>query len=476
MPGYGRKDQQRAAGYGVALTSKLMAFACLCVSAPVVAQDAAPVASDVAGGDVASASGAASPPPKPFVGPTLPVETRRPSVLQLDWRQNPAEVPPALVDALEIIGLNYPSVRGAKAGLSAAAADIRGANWQRFPSLSVETNVVDSGNRIGPAVAISAPIWSGGRIGANIKRANAQFDASLARYREVVLGLSVEATQTYFEIARSARREALLEESLGEHGKLVGTMERRVAQEVSPLADLELARSRYAQIEQDLTVARAQHQAALFAFAELIGDPDYQLGNVPEYTKAIELPSRETLMSEALTYDPTLRRLLAEVTAGRAEVTAAKAAIFPQLNAQYSYNDVLGSQVGLVARLETSGGLSRFTAVDGARARLENLAAQAGIAERQIRQRINSDLTEFDASQARAKVSLNASQISNRVSESYMRQFIAGRRSWLDVMNTLRETLSARLGLADAEISSMSSFVRLSLRTGRWSPFSDNLK
>jgi adhesin transport system outer membrane protein len=57
-----------------------------------------------------------------------------------------------------------------------------------------------------------------------------------------------------------------------------------------------------------------------------------------------------------------------------------------------------------------------------------------------------------------------------------MRQFIAGRRSWLDVMNTLRETLSARLGLADAEISSMSSFVRLSLRTGRWSPFSDNLK
>jgi adhesin transport system outer membrane protein len=177
-----------------------------------------------------------------------------------------------------------------------------------------------------------------------------------------------------------------------------------------------------------------------------------------------------------LTYDPTLRRLLAEVTAGRAEVTAAKAAIFPQLNAQYSYNDVLGSQVGLVARLETSGGLSRFTAVDGARARLENLTAQAGIAERQIRQRINSDLTEFDASQARAKVSLNASQISNRVSESYMRQFIAGRRSWLDVMNTLRETLSARLGLADAEISSMSSFVRLSLRTGRWSPFSDNLK
>lgn len=428
------------------------------------------------GSDIASAPGAAPPPSKMLVGPTLPVETRRSSVLELNWRQNPAEVPSALIDALEIIGLNYPSVQGAKAGLSAAASDIRGAKWQRFPSLSVETNVVDSSNRVRPAVAVSAPVWSGGRIGATIKRANAQFDASVARYREVVLGLSLDATQTYFEIARGARRQALLEESLVEHGKLVASMERRVAQEVSPLADLELARSRYSQIEQDLTVARAQHQAALFAFAELVGDPNYQLGDVPEYPKAIELPARETLMTDALAYDPSLRRISAEVAAGQAEVAAAKAAIFPQLNAQYSYNDVVGSQVGLVARLETSGGLSRFTAVDGARARLDNLAAQAGLAERQIRQRINSDLTEFDSSQARAQVSLNASQISNRVSESYMRQFIAGRRSWLDVMNALRETLSARLGLADAEISSMSSFVRLSLRTGRWSPFSDNLK
>lgn len=53
-----------------------------------------------------------------------------------------------------------------------------------------------------------------------------------------------------------------------------------------------------------------------------------------------------------------------------------------------------------------------------------------------------------------------------------MRQFIAGRRSWLDVMNSLRETLSARLIQADAEIQTLASFTRLSLRTGRWSPFS----
>lgn len=128
--------------------------------------------------------------------------------------------------------------------------------------------------------------------------------------------------------------------------------------------------------------------------------------------------------------------------------------------------------MGLVASLETAGGLSRFSAVSSARGRLEALEAQYLTAQRQLRQRINNDLTEFESASARADVSRNASFTANNVSQSYMRQFIAGRRSWLDVMNSLRETLSARLIQADAEIQTLASFTRLSLRTGRWSPFS----
>jgi adhesin transport system outer membrane protein len=41
----------------------------------------------------------------------------------------------------------------------------------------------------------------------------------------------------------------------------------------------------------------------------------------------------------------------------------------------------------------------------------------------------------------------------SNVSASYMRQFIAGRRSWLDVMNALREAVNAQIGLTDSEIT-----------------------
>jgi adhesin transport system outer membrane protein len=51
-----------------------------------------------------------------------------------------------------------------------------------------------------------------------------------------------------------------------------------------------------------------------------------------------------------------------------------------------------------------------------------------------------------------------------------MRQFIAGRRSWLDVMNALREAVTAQLSKADAEVVVMSTAARLLLRSGRWHP------
>ena len=409
---------------------------------------------------------------KPSYGPPVALATPKASGVVISWEGAPASAPPALVRALDIVSRTYPSIRGARAAIGAASSDVRGAQWQRFPNVSVQTSFVDTGNTVAPSLSVSAPVWTAGRLGASIKRAKATLSATEAQYREVVLGLAVDTAQLYFDIARLSRREVLIQQSLEEHGALVASMERRVAQEVSPLADLELARSRLAQIEQELSIARAQRQASLYAFAELVADPNYEIGDVPSFGGGLALQGRETLMDEALGFDPALQRLQAQILAGRAEVSAAKAAILPQVNAQYSYNDAVGSRVGLVASLETAGGLSRFSAVSSARGRLEALEAQYLTAQRQLRQRVNNDLTEFESASARADVSRNASFTANNVSQSYMRQFIAGRRSWLDVMNSLRETLSARLIQADAEIQTLASFTRLSLRTGRWSPFS----
>jgi adhesin transport system outer membrane protein len=81
--------------------------------------------------------------------------------------------------------------------------------------------------------------------------------------------------------------------------------------------------------------------------AEFVADPSYDLGPVPFFDPKIELPSRDTLEDEAVAFDPQISRLRAEADVARAEYDATRASIFPQLSAQYSYDDVFKSRFGL---------------------------------------------------------------------------------------------------------------------------------
>jgi outer membrane protein, adhesin transport system len=56
------------------------------------------------------------------------------------------------------------------------------------------------------------------------------------------------------------------------------------------------------------------------------------------------------------------------------------------------------------------------------------------------------------------------------VTDSFQRQFVVGRRSWLDVMNTALEVTQSEVAAADAEVSAMESAARILLRTCRWQP------
>lgn len=411
--------------------------------------------------------------PKPgsmiLYGPPAP-KVKRGRLADIHWPEAPDEVPPALESAVNIVTRNYPSARSGRAALRAAASDVKAAQWLRFPAISGNLAYLDQDLNPEPQLVVEQPIWSGGRISAGIRRAKASEDASSAEYVAIVADLALTTANTYFEIARLTQREQLLADSLKEHLRLVETMERRVEQEVSPLADLDLARSRAAQIEQDYTVTRSSRETALRVLAELVADPSFDLGPVPFYNPNDELENREALEDEAVAYDPSLRRLGAEADVARAELDARKAAILPQLNAQYSYDDIFKSRLGLVVRAQSTGGLSQLSEVDSARLRIQSALENRRQAEQRLRRDVAADVIEYDAAKARASISTRASDTAARVSESYTRQFIAGRRSWLDVMNALREAVNAQIGRTDAEVSAQASAVRLQLRSGRWRP------
>jgi adhesin transport system outer membrane protein len=366
---------------------------------------------------------------------------------------------------------SHPTIAAARATIRAAGADLRSARWQSFPSLSVEGLLLDEpSNSRQASVVVEQPIWAGGRIASSIRKAKADRLAAVAGYREAVLEVMVGVSQSYREYHRLGRKYGVLQRSLTEHRTLVQRMERRVAQEVSPLADLELARSRAAQIEQQVTTTAAQRTSALQKLRELVGDPGMNPGGAPSTDMPLVDFDRDDLVAKALAFDPTRQRLIAEAESAGAAAASARASILPQLSGQYSYNESFGHRVGLVLKAQSDGGFSRFAAASAARQREEAAELRISSTERDLRERTVSDLAEYQSGRERMLSSSTARDAAERVTQSYLRQFVSGRRTWLDVMNAVREATTAENDAIDAEANALQARDRLLMRSGQW-PF-----
>jgi len=376
-----------------------------------------------------------------------------------------------LAEAAEQALDTYPVLAAARTQIRASQHDIRAARWLRYPSVAV--GVTTRSDRVGavrPEVQIVQPLWTGGRIKGSIDRATALRDVAAATLDETALDVLLRLSAAYYDIARTARLQALYTESLSEHRRLVESMQRRVDQGVSPQSDLELARARAAQVEQEFGSTAAQHDSAVQRFLELVGDPRFEIGEPPQYSPSAHHPQSADAVTRAVSCDPTVSRLNAQVAVADADRRLSKAAIFPQLGLQYSYDRFAGSQIGLALRTQSQGGLSPLALAEGAAARKQAAEFQVVAAQRDISEKVKLDLVENRSDRTRIESSAAAAESTANVMDSFFRQFVAGRRTWLDVMNAVREAIAARAALVEVETGAMASSARIRLRTCAWMP------
>lgn len=385
-----------------------------------------------------------------------------------------AAIPAGIDDQLALAArrmlADYPSLEAARRTVRAGDYEVEAANWLRYPSVDVSLSTSDE--RLGlarPAITIFQPIWAGGRISAGIARGNASREIARARLDEVAFDLLLRLAQSYYEIGRTARLVEIYRQSVTEHRRLVESMQRRVAQEVSPRTDLELALSRTAQTEQELALLETQEGIARARFAELSGLPGMEIAP-PAYDEPSHHAVSDYALERAVACNPTVRRFDAEIALAEAELRLSKAAILPQVGAQYVHDRFGGEQIGLAVRATTDGGLSALSLSQAAGARRDASRFAADTAQREVREAVALDLIENRAARARIASSALAADSSLNVTNSYLRQFVAGRRTWLDVMNSVREAVAARAALVEAETSAMSSSARIHLGACEWVP------
>jgi adhesin transport system outer membrane protein len=368
---------------------------------------------------------------------------------------------------LDAAWTGHPAVLGKRAGVQAARGDLEGARWQRWPTPSIETGAGTGGAHT-TLLRLEQPLWNAGRIDAAIDAAGSRLSAADASVIEARQELGLKLIAAWAEARRQQERAVYAAEGVREHERLLRMIDRRVAQEVSPAVDRKFAQSRLLQVLNDQTLVRQALANALTQLGQLAGQPVSRVDDADPPAPIVA--SREAAVAAALDHSPVLRRLAAEEQAAEADIASRKSALWPSVSLRLEKSTgttVLPiERAMLMLSAQPGAGLSASAGVEAALARREAARQTRDAAVREINEQIGIDWEELQAARERLSNAREARSMSTEVFESYSRQYIAGRKTWIDVLNAVRETTQSDFALADARVQVVAAGERLRLRTG----------
>lgn len=371
---------------------------------------------------------------------------------------------------------NHPEISAKKADLDGAIAGRDSARWQYFPSPSVQVRRDGSAGAVTVA-AVQQPLWSGGRL-------NAAYDAADARVRSASVGISDAQYQLALRVMdawqawmQSMGRIEALERAVLLLKGYEASVSKRIRSGISPEVDSELVVARLAQTQGDLALARASERSAISLLSQLVGKP-LQTGRL---SRAWEFPANslglEAVLDQSIAGSPSLKKLDAELEAARHDVAQKRAVNWPTVAVraehQRSDNSTVSSlftrdnRLMLVMDYSPGAGLSAASGIESAEAVVRNMQERRDAAQRDLVSKVVADYETYASARARSADARKSLHAAADVLSSYARLFVAGKRSWLDLLNAARELSQAELLLADIDAQGMAGFYRLRVHAGQ---------
>jgi adhesin transport system outer membrane protein len=374
----------------------------------------------------------------------------------------------------------HPAVRTQRAQQDMAQANVEAARWQFFPTPSVSVEKAGASrndlNYVGDTTVstlrLQQPLWTGGRLTAGKERAEAGVDVSLGALDETRRQLALRVVQVYSDWLAAHLKRRASEASLAVHIRLRDQVTRRIKEGVSSDADLVLAVSRLQSVTAEMALARAQQDMALARLSQLVGYPvdDASLAGMIAAPRALVAPLAG-LLERAQADDPTTHRLQAEARRADAGIKEARAALSPEIyvRAERQYGNYTIRNTRPESRLfigvssQFGAGLSTLSAVRGARAQYEAALAEVDAQHRNVSEQVMTDFAAATESDVRLQALQASLAAADDVAKSYDRQFLAGRKSWLDVMNAARELAQTEAQIADIRSAQLVATWRLAI-------------
>ena len=378
-----------------------------------------------------------------------------------------------LIDAFREVEASHPSIIAKREELRAAERLLSAARQQRMPTLSVQTSRPNTVNAASLNVArLQQPLYAGGRIDAGIERAEAQLDEVRSGLEATTRDLLNRTASSFLDVVKGDARLRVADRNVAEHRRLLESIGRRVGAEISPESDLMLTRSRLSQAETErlqivLSLRRAQD-----SLTELLSRQSPTLA-APEGPHPPAFVDLEAAIAAGLAFSPEVRRAEALQRMAAAEFDAAKALALPSVFVRHE--QMVGglepgyqrSQTYVGIEFLPGAGISTASQVQAADNRRRSAIESRRAAEKELKDRIRALWAESESLARQLESATGYVEASQAVAESFSRQFTIGRKTWLELLNAVRESLLAELSLIEISWNLRLAHLRLETETGK---------
>ena len=403
-------------------------------------------------------------------------------------------VSPLLPLLLQKVTAEHPQVQSQIQNLQAAGMDIKvtqQAYWPT-PSISIErvqTQSLDLAYTGTPQVLsfrLQQPLWTGGRLTAQSNKAIATQAIEHARLIEIQQGLALKTLQAWTEVVMAQRQQQILEKSETVQMQLLQKITRRAQQGLSPLNEVNYANLRLVQVRQDRFNALQQENQAWIRLTQWVPEaknlgqtlihPNIHLQAVNELALTQALPHWEAI---SLDNSPLIRRLERVAQLQLAEVAEKRSALHPEVfvraehqRGNYTYANMPNTNrvfVGLSA--STGAGLGLAYQLAALQNKHSGSLQEIVAARRCVLEAVQTDFLNANARQSKSEMLLLNLESYQEIQDAWERQFINGKKTWIDVMNAARETSQAELAIIENEMAWLQSIGRLHLQahgTSSW--------
>lgn len=380
---------------------------------------------------------------------------------------------------LAVVVRQHPTVQAGLRQIESARQDVVGARWQFFPTPSIggerSSKRADNLNdRRSTFARLQQPLWTGGRLTAQLDKAQAQKTVVGLILEEQRLTLSTRWLQLWAEVQAAELREQAYLESEEKHNKYFEQVQSRAKEGHAPRSDVQLSLTRIAAVQAELEQARAQKRQAINSLEQMYGMamPTQGIAWTASLQKAAEhngnLPkSAKDWLVQVEDKHPTLQRAAALIRTVRADVDLAKSQASPEL---YVRGEIINGDISKTTRQIYVGvssnfgaGLSTLSTVAAAQAKLDAQEHETETRRREIAEQVMADVENLESQTQRLKYLEKAYDSADEFLQSSERQFAAGRKSWIELMNTAREKAQTRIQVAEAKTLQWLAQQRLSL-------------